>query len=33
MLREKSERIAFARVRVLIRDTGAESLVVGSKVL
>jgi hypothetical protein len=33
MLREKLKRIAFARVRVPMRGTGTESLVVGLKVL
>jgi hypothetical protein len=33
MLREKPKRIAFARARVPMRGTGAESLVVGMKVL
>ena len=33
MQREKSKRKAFARVRVLMRDTGAELPVVGMKAL
>jgi len=33
MLREKPKRTVFARVRVPTRGTGAETLVVGLKVL
>jgi hypothetical protein len=33
MLREKLKRTAFARARVPMRGTGAETLVVGLKVL
>jgi hypothetical protein len=33
MLREKPKRIAFARVRVPMRGTGAEAFVVGLKAL
>jgi hypothetical protein len=33
MQREKLKRMDSARVRVLMRDTGAEPLVVGMKVL